>query len=168
VGYLEMWNVLEEILTSFRKQRIHVSAKILKDLRSAKTLITISQANPNSLDLVQKIEEFLFSIESHLISEGQKVFSDDCIVDWLEKLEISREKAYVKRTSTKLLSRFPRKHRWIRVKPLPELSILQLKEVAQTFHLSYKIQKDGVLLFCGEEKQIKAFLKNISLKRKFQ
>ena len=74
MGYLDTWKILEEMITDFREKGRVVPAKIMDDLKSARTMIRILKADASCGETAQKIDEYLGSVESYLVSEGEKIF----------------------------------------------------------------------------------------------
>jgi hypothetical protein len=163
MGYLAVWKVLEEIITDFRKRGKIVPAEILSDLKSAKILINVLEADPSCVDTSQKIEEYLLNVESYLVSEGQKMFGTEYVEEWLKRLDEASKKSFEEK-ETRFIPGIPREHKWIRVKPSPELPIEKLKVLADASRLSYTVQNDGCLLVYGREEDIKAFVKKMGTK----
>jgi hypothetical protein len=168
MGYLAAWKVLEEMVADFRKRGTVVPAEIMKDLRSAKTLINVLKADPSRVDTSQKIDAYLLNVESHLVSEGQKMFGTGYVEEWLKRLDEASKKVLGEEEETKFISGVPREHKWIRVKPSTELSIEKLKSLAEESHLSYNVQDDGCLLVYGEDGRIKEFIKKMATKYRFK
>ncbi|MEM2972181.1 MAG: DUF2096 family protein [Candidatus Bathyarchaeia archaeon] len=164
MGYLAVWKVLDEMVVDFRKRGISVPAYIIADLRYAKTLINVLKADPNYAETSQKIEEYLHEVESHLISEGQKLFGVGYMEEWLKKLDEAISKPFEEEKTMRFVPGVPREHRWIRVKPSAILSIKSLEALAKESNLSCKIQEDGYMLVYGEDENIKDFVKKMAIK----
>lgn len=165
MGYLAVWKVLEEMITDFRKRGAIVPREVMSDLKSAKTMIKILKADPTHGETIQKIEEYLRNVESHLVSEGQKMFGTEYIEEWLRRLdEASRKIREEEEEETRFIPGIPREHKWIRVKPSTELPIEKLKALAEESRLSYNVQNDGCLLVYGEDERIKDFVKKMATK----
>jgi len=165
MGYLSTWKVLEEMIIDFRKKGIVVQAEIMSDLRSAKTLINVLKADPTRVDTSQKIEEYLLNVESHLISEGQKMFGTEYVEEWLKRLDkASRKVLEEQEEKATFISGLPRGQKWIRVKPSVEMPLERLKVLAEESSLSYDVQNDGCLLVYGEDERIKEFVKKMATK----
>lgn len=163
MGYLAAWKVLEEMITDFRKRGISVPAEVMKDLRSAKTLINVLKADPSNLDTKQKIEDYLLSVESYLISEGQRAFGTSYVEEWLKRLNEAGE-SWEGEGETRFVPGVPRGRSWIRIKPLAEVPLKKLKELAEESNLSYKVQNDGYLLVYGEDESLREFVKKMASK----
>jgi len=165
MGYLAAWKVLEEMITDFRRRGIIVPAEIMSDLRSAKTLINVLKADPSRVDTSQKIEEYLLNVESHIVSEGQKMFGAEYVEEWLKRLDEASKKTFEEEEEeTKFILGLPRERRWIRVKPSAELPIEKLKVLAEESRLSCNVQNDGCLFVYGEDERIKEFVKKMATK----
>lgn len=165
MGYLAAWKVLEEMVADFRKKGVSIPTEVMSDLKSAKTLINILKADSSHTETSQKIEEYLLKVESHLISEGQKLFGAGYVQGWLKRLDEAFSKPFEEEAEAmRFVPGFPREHNWIRVKPSAELSIEKLKALAEESNLSCKIQSDGCLLVYGEAENIKNFIKKMATK----
>ncbi len=164
MGYLAVWKVLEEMITDFRKKGVIVSAEVMNDLKSANTMIKILKADPSRGETLQKIEEYLGSVESYLISEGQKIFGAEYVEEWLKRLEEASRKTTEEEKETTFIPGLPKEQKWIRVKPSAELPLEKLKLMAKKSQLSFKIQDDNYLLVYGEDERIKEFVKKMATK----
>jgi hypothetical protein len=165
MGYLAAWKVLEEMITDFRNKGIAIPADIISNLRHAKTLINVLRVDSSHLETGQKVEGHLRSIESYLVSEGQKRFGTAYVEEWIKRLnEASMETIEEEKRETRFISGLPREQKWIRVKPSAELPTEGLKTLADKLKLSYDMQNDGCLLVYGKEEHIKDFVKKMTTK----
>ncbi|MEM3695140.1 MAG: DUF2096 family protein [Candidatus Bathyarchaeia archaeon] len=167
MGYLSAWKVLEEMAVEFRKKGIPIPQEVMSDLKSAKTLINILKVDPTCVETSQKIEELLMKVESRLVSEGQKKFGSEYVEDWLRKVDEAIQKPHEEEEEAEIrfIPGLPREHKWIRVKPSPDMPIEKLKRLAEESSLSYEVQKDSCLLVYGEEACLKDFIKRVAAKR---
>lgn len=167
--YSAAWKVLEEMITDFRKKGATVPAEMISNLRHAKTLINVLGADPSRLDTSQRVEEHLRSIESYLVSEGQKRFGTAYVEEWIKRLDEASMKVFEEEEKeTKFVSGVPREQKWIRVKPSAELPLEGLKALADKLCLSFNLQNDGCLLVYGEDQRIKDFVKKMTAKYRFK
>jgi len=165
MGYSAVWKVLEEMITDFRKKGITVPAEMISSLRHAKTLINVLGADPTRLDTSRKVEQYLLSIESYLVSEGQKRLGKGYAEQWLERLnEAGGSVVEEQEKETRFISGVPREQKWIRVKPSAELPIEGIKALADELNLSFNLQNDGCLLVYGEDRSIQIFVKKMTAK----
>lgn len=164
MGYLAVWKVLEEIIAEFRKRGLTIPAEVLNNLKSAKTMIKILNADPNRGDTIQKIEEYLGMVESYLLSEGQAKFEADYVEKWMKKLDEAYRQPFDEEVEKRFVSGLPREEKWIRIMPSKELSLEKLKAVAKEANLKCEVQEDGYLLVYGEDECIKDFVKRMATK----
>jgi len=165
MGYLAVWKVLEEMIADFRKRGITIPPEVMNNLKSANTMIKILKADPSRGETVQKIEEYLGSVESYLVSEGQK-FGTGYVDEWLKRLDEANRKPIEEEEEEerRFVPGLPREHKWIRVKPSAELPPEKLKLLAKQSKLLFKAQNDGYLLVYGEDARIKEFVKKMATK----
>ncbi len=169
MGYLAVWKVLEEMVTDFRKRRVTVPTGIISDLRHSKTLINVLRSDPSRLETSQRIEEYLRSVESYLVSEGQKKFGKGYVEDWIKRLDEASSKIIEEEEKeTRFIPGLPRTQKWIRIEPSDELPIEGLKSLADELNLSYKVQDDGFLLVYGKNGDIKDFVKKMTIRYGFK
>jgi hypothetical protein len=167
MGYLAVWKVLEEMVTDFKKKGITVPVDIIGDLKNAKTIISISKADPSRGENILKIEEYLGNVESYLVSEGLKRVGQAYVDEWLERTDQAGRKIVdEEEEETRFISSLPREQKWIRLTPSRELPLQKLKTLANESNLSYHVQTDGCLLVFGPDTVIKDFVKKIAAKYK--
>jgi hypothetical protein len=160
MGHLNAWKILEELIADFRRRGAIVPAEIMRDLKSARTLINVFKVDPSNIDTSQKIDEYLLNVESYLVSEGQRMFGTEYAEKWLRRLDEARKTSPDKEeTETKFVPGVVRGHTWIRIKPSAELPIERLETLAEQCRLSFNVQDDGYLLVYGEDGGIKEFIK---------
>jgi len=166
MGYLAAWKVLEEMITDFKRREVTVPADVIGNLRSAKTLINVLKADPSCMNTVQKVEEYLFCVESYLVSEGEKRFGSGYVGEWLGRLDEARRKVFDEEEEgeTRFVIGIPREQKWIRVKPSDKLPLDKIKTLADESNLTCNLQNDGYLLVYGEEERIKDFIKKMATK----
>jgi len=166
VGYLAVWKVLEKMIADLRKKGIAVPDKVMNDLKSAKTMIKILNADYSRGETAQSIEEYLENVEAHIVSEAQEKFGVKYVDEWLRRLgEARRQTSDEEEEEARFMPGVPHGHKWIRVKPLPELPIEKLIKLAKDSKLSYNIQEDRFLLVHGKDEDIKLFVKKIAVKQ---
>ena len=165
MGYLDVWKVLEEMVTDFRKKGIAVPAEVINNLRNSKTTIKILKADPNLVESAQKIEEYLGNVESYLVSEGHKWFGWGYVDEWLKLVdEAGRKTLEEEEKEKRFIPGFPRKQKWIRVTASDQLPLEELRMFAKEVNLSYTIQENGCLIVHGEDESLKDFVKKLATK----
>jgi hypothetical protein len=163
MGHLAVWKVLEEMIIEFRKKGLPIPATVMNDLKSARTMIKIVNADASRSETVQKAEEYLGNVEAYLVTEAQKKFAPEYIDDWLRRLgEAGCEVCEEKREESRFISGLPCDQKWIRVEPLASLPLEKLKQLAKETNLSTSLQKNGRLLVYGKAEDIKEFVKKMT------
>lgn len=166
MALLAIWKVLEEIAIEFRKGNVAIPQNIMDNLRSAKVLINIVDANERSrTETTPKIAEYLSSVEAYLVSEAPKSFPPETVEAWLKQLEQASHASSSQGDKAEL--RFtpgvPRSEKWVRVKPLPNMSIEKLETFAVELKLSFRTEEDGQLLVYGNAEALKEFIKKVTI-----
>lgn len=165
MGYLTAWKVLDEVIKDFRKRGITIPTNIVSDLRFVKTLIDVLKADPSSLEVRKRIEEYICNIEAYLISEGQERIGNKWVGEWIKRLDEAIKTPFdEEREEVNFIPGIPREQCWIRVKPSEELTVEILKALAVELNLTFNLQKDGYLLVYGKDECIKEFVKKIATK----
>ena len=166
MDYLSTWKVLEEMIKDFRKKGLTIPAKIMNDLKSAKIMLKILKEDQTHGETLQKTDFYLGTVESYLVSEGQKQFGAEYADEWLKHLNEASRMSEEEKTEIRFVSGLPREHKWIRVKPSTELPIEKLKMLIEELSLSYAVQKDGYVLVYGKDTSIKDFVKKMATKHR--
>ncbi len=162
MGRSETWKVSEQIIADFRRNGIAIPTEIMAELTSAKILISVLKADPNSADIEQRIEECLLNVESYIMSTGQMMLGIEHVNRWSRKLDEARTTTFEEEEKTILLPRFPRHEKWIRIRPSTQLSIAKLKSLVDELRLSCDVHEDFLLVH-GEDAQLTEFVRNISV-----
>jgi hypothetical protein len=163
MNYTATWKVLEGLMIELRKKGAAVPVNVINDLRSAKLMIIISQSEGSRGEISEKVEEYLGSVESSLITEAQKTMGSEVVDQWLRRLEEANiEGAEEKIEENKFITGVPRDQKWVRVEPTGNLSCEIVLRIANQSNLSVNPQKDGRLVVFGQPEAIKEFLKKIT------
>lgn len=175
LGYDELWKIIADPLTDLQNRGETVPTSIIKDLRSAKTLIQILKADPSHLEIIQEIETYLKKVEVYIFYKGQERLGRQYVDNFMRRLQKAREEIHKEQIpKTTSFSRFvvgaPRGKPWMRIKISDDISRESLESLAQESELSVKIQEDSYLLVYGEKDKIKHFVRKIanSFKRKHE
>jgi hypothetical protein len=163
MGYSAVWKVLEKIITEFRKKELPVPERVMNDLKAARTMIKIMNADEGHGETSQKIEEYLGSVEAYLVTEAEKHFAPEHIDNWLKRLEIANcETCEENAEESRFIAGVPRDQKWLRIEPLSNLPLEKLKQLAKETNLSTSVQEDGRLLVNGKTEDLKEFVKKMT------
>ena len=166
MSHEENWKVLADLLAELRKKGEKIPAEVMKDLRSAKTMMQILKAEPTHIENIPRIETYLGNVESYAILAVQEKMGTKFVERWLRKIE----KAKKTKTEEKeeLALRFvpglPRERSWVRVQISEDIPQEDVESLAKEERLSYKMQKNGYMLVYGDGKSIKTFVKKMAEK----
>ncbi len=159
------WKLLEDMMIALKKQGVAIPDRVVEDLRSSKSLIQLS-CMEGSGDAAQKAEEYMASVEAFLANEAQKAFGSDAVDEWLRHLEEANvEPVCAKPTrpeEDKFVTGVPRDQKWVRIKPLENLSAERIKQMAKEANLQADLQNDGRLLVYGKPEDIKTFVNKMA------
>ena len=159
---LAVWKVLEEILIELRQKAVDIPKMIIDDLKTAKVLLEIKDPNSNQQEDTITIERYLDNIEIFAFNEMQDRFETKIVEEWLKRLGEARSKEFHLEKENKFISGIPRNKKWIRVKPIPELSKEIIKKIAAENNLIIGSHKDGKFTIYGKDKDIKKYVKKIT------
>ena len=167
MGYSAVWKILEEIIIEFRKKGMGVPEKVMTDLRSAKTMIRLIDAvDKDRGEMKQKLEQCLTDVEAYLIAEAQKMFPQERIDEWLQRLNQATcdvgKPALQTEQETSFVSGIPHDQKWIRVEPIASLPLEKLKALAEETELLFKTDKDDHLIVYGKAEKIREFVKKMT------
>ncbi len=163
MGYLAVWKVLEEMAADLKKRRVTVPAKVVCDLKNARTIITILRVDSDRGENVQKVEEYLATLESYLVTEGQRRFGKAYVDEWLErKNKASRETVDGEEEESRFITGLPRGQKWIRLITSKEMPAQELEVLAEESHLSHEAQTEGGFVVFGPELNLKDFVRKIA------
>lgn len=172
MGYEAVWKVLEEIVVELRKKNVVTPSNVINDLKSAKILMKVLDASESDRgETAPKIEQYLGGVEAYLVTEAQKTFPPARIDTWLRRIEEANcdicqkctvETAKTEKAETHFITGVPRDQKWIRVKPLTNLSAGKLKQLAEETSLSIREEQDGHLIIHGKPENIKRFVKKMA------
>ena len=166
MGYEELWKALADLYSDLRKKGELIPNEIMKDLRSAKTMIQILKADPTNIENIPRVETYLENLEFHLAPAAQKRFGTEYVDQWMKKLEEAKKRICDEEEAAapRFVPGIPRGERWIRVQVSKETPQRNIERLAEENKLSYRIQEDGYLLVYGSDEGIKSFIKRLSKK----
>jgi hypothetical protein len=164
MNYEEKWKILANLLIELKGNGEEIPVNILKDLRSAKTMIQVLKANSVFPENISRIETYLRSVESYVIFTAEKMGAETA-EEWLEQL---RNLKTVKKKDRLVGSRFsfgiPCDKSWMRIQISDHIPLVKVKKLIIENRLEFKIQENGYLIVYGKEQNIKSFVKKMITK----
>ncbi len=166
MGYEGLWKVLADLLTELRERGETIPAEVMKDLRSAKTMIQILKADPTRKENLPRIEGYLGNVESYLVFAAQEKLGLEHVDQWMKKLERARRGVYEEDVTvpSRFVPGLPRDKRWVRVRVSEETPREDIERFAEERKLSCRMQENGYMLVYGDGENIKCLLKKMAEK----
>ena len=162
MSHEEKWKKLADLLIKLQEMGEKTPANVIKDLRSAKTIIQILKADPTHIESISRIDAYLRNVESYAIFAAEKL-GTKTVEEWLKKLKDPKKVKNKEERAT--VSRFtpgvPRDKSWMRIKISDDIPTEDVKKFVRENKLSYKMQENGYILAYGKEENVKSFVKRM-------
>jgi hypothetical protein len=163
---LPSWKLLEAMMLELKKSGVTIPAKVIEDLRSAKSMIQLTYAEGSHGDALQKAEEYLANVEAYVVTEGQTVFGPEKVDEWLGQLEMANaEVCGEMAVCNKFVMGIPRDQKWVRIEPMGELTAEKVQALAGVHYMQVKVQADNRLVVYGSAENLRAFLKMMTAEK---
>ncbi len=161
------WKLLEDMMLELKKSGVTIPPKVIEDLRGARSMLKLSCMEGSQGEAMQKAEEYLANVEVYVMTEGQKVFGDDKVDEWLRGLEEANVEVCVEPSAAqdKFVVGVPRDQKWVRVEPLGEWTAEKIGQIAKELNLQVKPQSDGKLVVYGQPEKLRPFVKRMAAKK---
>jgi hypothetical protein len=161
------WKTLEDLLIELKKKDVQVPAKIVEDLRAARSMIELACREGTHGEAVTKAEEYTANVEAYLIGQAQEVFEPTEVDEWFRRLEKANTPAHcIVQGSTENKEKFvvgvPRGQKWIRIETDSKLPAEYVLKLAGERNLAVNKQADGRLVVYGQPDDVKAFVKQVA------
>ncbi|MCW4020485.1 MAG: DUF2096 family protein [Candidatus Bathyarchaeota archaeon] len=152
---------MADLLAELRRTGETVPAKVMRDIRAAKTMIEILKVNQSRSENLLRIEEYLNNVESYLVPAAKSRFGTEYVEEWMNKIVEAQKsvQAWEPKPPKRFPVGIPRDKRWVRIEPSEEIPIEKIKHLSKELGLKNKTQEDGYVLVYGEEDKVKEFVK---------
>ena len=164
LNYEYLWKALEALAIELKGTGLVVQEAI-QDLKSAKTLFTSQQANPDSPAAVEA-QLYLDKAEANLLSLAESCQGRKYADNWQNVIEEARQKG-MGETSKPLRSfvpGVPKGQDWVRLKTSDLVSAKDIRATAARLGLECKPHETESILVYGKSDEIKKFIREISEK----
>jgi len=158
------WRALSDLLTELRARGVEIPPHIVRDLRSARSLIETLRISPECGEAAGMAEELLLSVETYLLAEAEIRLGPDKAEEWARKLSEATLDVEAVRPAEEIRFRpgLPRGEHWMRVRISDELPKELLERLAEEEGVSARVEPDGFVLISGEEEKVKALAKRLA------
>lgn len=159
--YEKKWKILENFLIDLQKRGERIPENVIRDLRSAKTIIELAQADPNQLQIESRIDKYLRNVESYCISTAEK-FGKKIAKEWLKQLNEDKINGNIKKQSFRFVQGIPKNMKWLRVETSEDTPLQEVLKIINECKIKYEMQEKGYILVYGNEKSIDFFVKKLT------
>ena len=158
--YEKKWKVLADLLIELQKRGEKTPSDVMKDLRSAKTIIQVIKVDPAHTESISRIDTYLRNVEAYAIFAAEKL-EPKTAEEWLRRIKDTKIAKMNEKTEVipRFISGVPRDKKWIRVQTSEDTPPEAVKKLVKDNNLSFKIQENGYILVYGNENNIKSFVK---------
>jgi len=149
------------LVAELRKSRESVPSSVMKDLRSAKTMIEILKVDPSRSEHLLRIEEYLNNVESYLAPAAREKFGQEYVDQWMERVVEARksDQPWEAESTRRFPVGIPRAKTWVRMESSREMPEERIEQLAEEGGLGFRTEKDGYVLIYGEEARLKRFVR---------
>jgi len=164
MGYEQWWTALEGLIAELRKKQLAIPPEVMTYLRSAKTMISVYNADPSRLETVSTIEDYLLNVESRIMNIAREKLGESFEERWIRTMEKARreESPKTESASSKFILRHPRDQHWVRVMPSDDILKRDVERLADEAGVKSRTQQDGYILVYGSEDKVKDFVKKMA------
>jgi len=161
MNYEAVWKLMADVAAELKDIGEPVPPHVMRDLRSAKTMIEIFKLDRSHYENLLRIEEYLANLESYLLSATKRRLGEECAIDWAMKIDEAKRAVQVceKEPSTGFPLGVPRDKHWVRIEPSEEMPVEKIRQLSEQIGLTCKTQRDGYVLVYGGEDEVKKFVK---------
>ncbi|MBS7654372.1 DUF2096 family protein [Candidatus Bathyarchaeota archaeon] len=158
------WRALADAITDLRRSGESIPPSIIRDLRSAKTMMEIIKADRSRPEHISRLEECLGSVESYVLSTAESRLGSSYVNALIRKLhEVERIRVQAEmETQAGFHPGLPREMKWVRIQASDEIPVETIRNIAEKIGLKSMIQEDRYVLIFGEKEKIKAFIKRMA------
>lgn len=156
---------LEELMLELIKKGVAIPQQVIDDLKSARSLISVFQAEPEDSETAVEPTPFLEKAEANLLCLAEAEIGKEYADEWQKKVSVAYwEKAEKPLSGPKFVSGIPKSEYWIRIKTTDLAIGSEISELMNRFALAARPEEDGYLLIHGKKEDVSSFLKEVRQK----
>ncbi len=163
----QTWLILVELFTDLKNKNMDIPDEITKEIRLARSTInfyTSDPTNPEMMNELRRINEFLNSIQDTLIDLAGEV-SEEYQEEWVDKLKrASMGETVIEKepSSPKFVVGAPAGFSMVRVTFKEPISEERLNYIAEEYGIIIEFEEDDVIAIYGDKDNVKKSLKEIA------
>jgi len=158
------WRALSDLLTELRARGAEIPPHVVRDLRSARSLIETVRVSPECGEAAGMAEELLLGIEAYLLAEAEVRLGPEKAEEWARRLSEAASGMEIARPAEEVRFRpgLPRGKHWMRVKVSDEIPLDLLERLAEEEGVSARVEPDGFVLISGEKEKVRAVARKLA------
>jgi len=163
MNYESVWRLLEALMVELKAKGLAIPQEAVDDLKTAKTLTSISKTESTSANVASDIAFYLEKVEPSLLSLAESEMGIEYAEEWQKRIYKARRQAPEKvAVSSRFVTGISKGEHWIRIKISDLIADSDLAESAKKLNLSCKQQDDGYLLVYGNKENVKTLIREVS------
>ena len=161
LNYDALWKLMADLVAELRRSGELVPSDVMKDLRSAKTMIEILKVDKSRSECLLRVEEYLNNVESYVMPAAKMKFGEEYANEWMKRILEAQSTVRARREepTRRFPIGIPRDKLWVRMEPSNEMPKGKIKRLAKEEGLDFRTENDGYILVYGEESRLKTFVK---------
>ena len=165
-NYNSLWKILDALVAEFRRKSGTVPQEIIDDLKSAKTMISVLNADPSSIEIITELESLLGKIEATLLFLVEADFGKEYANEFSKRIMDMRMGGFNQEivSTPRFIAGIPRRAHWIRFKIDDIMGRMDVEGLAHGLGLSYKWQNNDLIIIYGDKEKIKTFIQKVAEK----
>ncbi|MDQ1279560.1 MAG: hypothetical protein QG670_822 [Thermoproteota archaeon] len=166
VGYAALWKMLDVLITEFKRRGGAVPQELIEELRTSKSMISILDADPSSIDTITEVEILLGKIESTLLYLAEADFGKEYANEYSKRIIDARAGFSDQDNifSPRFVTGIPRGMDWIRFKTDDNMNRTEVEELAHNFGLLSRQQDNDSVIIYGDKEKIREFIQRVAEK----
>ncbi len=167
INYQEAWKSLNNLFTVLRSEDVKIPASVVQDLRDAKTMIHIFEADPSHLEHLSRIEAHFNKAESYLVPAAEERFGSEYAERWMRMAEQAKRKPIgdkEEKAVYKLAASLVEYEPWVRIQVSEDIPQEKIERLAEENELLHTVRTTGSVLIHGDSEKIGTFIKKMAEK----
>jgi len=158
------WKALSDLLVELRARGAEIPPEIVRDLRSARSLIETLRISPERAEVAGMVEQLLINVEAYLLAEAEVRLGPQGAKKWADRISEATQEGEMVELEEKIRFRpgLPRGEHWVRIRISEEIPRELLEALASEEGVSTRLEPDGFLLVSGDKGKVRSFLRKLT------
>jgi len=166
MGLEEQWKVFNDLILVLRKKGIQIPKEVMKDLHSAKIMISLLETKgSDESEILPRVESYLNSVEGFLFYTAEEKLGKGVAGEWMERISRAR-RAPARETEGlaargKFLTGKRRGDGWVRIEEYDPALSEEIRTIAREEGLEVSSEPSGHTVIHGDMESIREAMKRI-------